>query len=100
MRFPEKLKELLKELEQYHQLKGMNVDVEPSGGGRFVAVVTSLSFADIPEEARQDLVWGKVMEKLNDYEQRLVEFIDTPSPLEERSSGEPLPRPRKPAKRR
>ncbi len=100
MGFPEKLKDVLKELEKDGQLNEVNVEVEPSGGGRFVAEVTSASFTDIPEEIRQDLVWGKILEKLDDYEQRLVEFVFTASPLEKHNSGEPLPRPGKWAKRR
>ena len=57
------------------------------------------SFADIPEEIRQDMVWGKILEKLDDYEQRRVEFIFTPSPQEEITSREPLRSPKKSAKR-
>jgi hypothetical protein len=100
MSFPEKLKEVLKELETEGKLKAMKVEVEPSGGGRFVADVTSPSFADIPEHIRQDLIWGKILEKLSDYEQRSVEFVFTPSPQEEKEFSEPLPKPKKSAKRR
>ena len=99
-RFPEKLKEVLEELEKEGRLKGMKVEVEPSGGGRFVADVTSPSFADIPEELHQEIVWGKILEKLDDSEQRRVEFIFTPSPEEEITSGEPVRRPKKSPKRR
>ena len=58
---------------------------------------------EIPDYIRQDLVWGKVLEKFDDYEQRLVEFIDTPSPSDkgEDIGDEPPPKKRKkPAKRR
>ncbi len=98
-RFPDKLKEALEELETEGRLTGMKVEVEPSGGGRFVADVTSPSFADIPEAFRQDMVWGKILERLDDSEQRRVEFVFTPSP-EKITSGEPLRRPKKSAKRR
>ena len=40
------------------------------------------------------MVWGKILERLDDYEQRRVEFIFTPSPQEEITSGEPLRVPR------
>ena len=103
MTFPEKLTEALKELEKEHNLKELNVEIIPSGGYRFVAIVTSESFEEIPDYIRQDLVWGKVLEKFDDYEQRLVEFIDTPSPSDkgEDIGDEPRPRKRKkPAKRR
>ena len=59
MGFPEKLREVLEELEEEGLLKAMKVEVEPSGGGRYVADVTSPSFADIPEHFRQNMVWGK-----------------------------------------
>jgi hypothetical protein len=99
-RFPEKLKDMLEELETEGRLKQMKVQVEPSGGGRFVADVTSPSFADIPEELHQELVWGKILEKLDDSEQRRVEFVFTPSPEEELTSGEPSRNPKRSAKRR
>jgi hypothetical protein len=98
--FPEKLKAVLEELEKVGRLNGMKVEVEPSGGGRFVADVTSPSFADIPEELHQELVWGKILEKLDDSEQRRVEYVFTPSPEDELSSDEQVRRPRKSAKQR
>jgi hypothetical protein len=91
---------VLEELETEGRLKHMRVQVEPSGGGRFVADVTSPSFADIPEELHQELVWGKILEKLDDSEQRRVEFVFTPSPEEELTSGEPSRNPKRSAKRR
>jgi hypothetical protein len=103
MTFPEKLTQAFKELEEEHQLKELSVEVIPSDGYRFVAIVTSPSFEEIPDYIRQDLVWGKVLEKFDDFDQRLVEFIYTPSPSEEReeAADEPPPRKRKkPAKRR
>jgi hypothetical protein len=103
MTFPEKLREALKELEKEQNLKELSVEVIPSGSYRFVAIVTSDSFEEIPDYIRQDLVWGKVLEKFDDYEQRQVEFIDTPSPSDdqEEAGEEPPPKKRKkPAKRR
>lgn len=99
-RFAEKLREVLEELEKEGRLKQIKVEVEPSGGGRFVADVTSPSFAEIPEELHQELVWGKILERLDDSEQRRVEFIFTPSPGEEITSGEPSRNPKRSAKRR
>jgi hypothetical protein len=103
MTFPEKLTAAFKELEKEHQLKEVTVEVIPSDNYRFVAIVTSESFEKIPDYIRQDLVWGKVLEKFDDYEQRLVEFIDTPAPSDrgEEAYSSPPPKSRKkPAKRR
>jgi hypothetical protein len=100
MRFPEKLKEALKELEQERDLKGLNIEVQPSGGGRFIAIVRSPSFEEIPEHFRQDLVWEKILEKLNDYEQRLVEYVHTPAPSEEEAESPPAPKHKHSTKRR
>ncbi|HZW30628.1 MAG TPA: hypothetical protein VFF52_07980 [Isosphaeraceae bacterium] len=103
MTFPEKLTAALKELETEDQLKDLKVEVIPSGGYRFVVIVTSPSFEDIPDYIRQEMVWGKVLERLDNYEQRSVEFIDTPSPSDEQAEvdDEPPPKKRKkPAKRR
>ena len=100
MTFPEKLTEVFKELEKEHQLKELSIEINPTSGGRFVAIVTSESFEEIPDYLRQELVWGKVLEKLDDYDQRLVEFIYTPSPSEEREEAADEPPPRKPKRRR
>jgi len=100
VKFPEKLKEVLMELETERNLKGLNIEVQPSGGGRFVAVVRSPSFEEIPEYLRQDLVWEKILEKLNDYEQRLVEFVHTLAPPDEEADSEPPPSRKKPSRRR
>jgi hypothetical protein len=100
MTFPEKLTEALMELERDGGLKELKVEVEPSGSARFVAYVTSPSFDEIPDYARQSMVWGKILERLSDSEQRLVEFVFTPSSLDEEEFDEPPPKPKKPAKRR
>jgi hypothetical protein len=103
MTFPEKLTQILKELEREHQLKELSIEINPTSGGRFVAIVTSESFEEIPDHFRQELVWRKLLEELNDYEQWLVEFVYTPSPSEEAEAVADPPPPRKrkkPAKRR
>jgi hypothetical protein len=100
MSFPEKLREALMELEKDAGLKDMKVEVEPSGSGRFVAYVTTPSFDNIQDYVRQELVWGKILEKFNDYDQRSVEFVFTPSSLDEEEFDEPPPKPKKSAKRR
>jgi hypothetical protein len=103
MTFPEKLSEALKELEKEHHLKELSIEINPTSGGRFVAIVTSESFEEIPDYTRQDLVWQKVLERLDDFDQRRVEFIYTPSPSEEaEEAGEEHPpkKRKKPAKRR
>jgi hypothetical protein len=98
--FTTKLKTALKELEKEHDLKQLKVVVQPSGGGRFVASVFSSSFAEIPDEYRQDLVWQKIIDKLNDYEQRLVEFVYTDSPSDQQEAGESPDNRKKQAKAR
>jgi hypothetical protein len=45
-------------------------------------------------------VWGKILERLSDYEQRLVEYVFTSSPLDEEEFDEPPPKPKKSSKRR
>ena len=68
-----------------------------------MVVITSESFEKIPDYVRQNLVWGKVLEKFDDYEQRLVEFIDTPAPSDKGEEKAPVKPPKKtrskPAKR-
>jgi hypothetical protein len=49
MTFPEKLTAALKELEKEHNLKELSVEVIPSDSLRFVAIVTSDSFEEIPD---------------------------------------------------
>jgi hypothetical protein len=83
MGFREKLTEVLKELGRERSLKDFDVEIQPSGLGKFVAIVRSESFNEIPEHLRQDLVWAKVIRRLDDDEQRSVEFIHTPAPSEE-----------------
>lgn len=103
MKFPEKLTAAFKELEKEHQLEELTVEIIPSDNYRFVAIVSSESFEKIPDYARQELVWGKVLEKFDDYEQRLVEFIDTPATSDTRDEARstvPPKRRKKPAKRR
>jgi hypothetical protein len=101
MTFPEKLIAAFKELEKEHQLKDLSIEIIPSGSYRFVAILRSESFEQIPDYIRQNLVWGKVLEKFNDSEQRRVEFIDTPAPSDRGDEAYSIPPPRrrrKPAK--
>jgi hypothetical protein len=103
MTFPERLTAAFKELEKEHQLEGLTIEVIPDSY-RFVVVIRSESFEKIPDYVRQDLVWGKVLEKFDDNEQRLVEFIDTPAPSDKGEEKAPVKPPKqkrdKPAKRR
>jgi len=78
MKFKEKVKKVLKELE----LPGESVEIEPSGGLSVVAVVVSDAFETMDEGERQHLVWKKLIEKLDPYEQTLVEFVHTMAPSE------------------
>jgi hypothetical protein len=45
-------------------------------------VVTSKEFETMDEGERQHLVWKKLIEKLDPYEQTLVEFVHTTAPSE------------------
>jgi hypothetical protein len=105
MTFPQRLKGLLEQIGREQGLKELSIEVQPSGGGRYVAIMRSESFEDIPEHVRQELVWQKILDNLDDYEQRLVEFVHTMAPSEEAGEEEvPVEPPgemrKKPAKRR
>jgi hypothetical protein len=103
MKFPEKMTAAFKELEKEHQLKDLSVEIVPTDSYRFLAIVRSESFEKIPDYARQDLVWGKVLERFDDSEQRRIEFIDSSARSDmgdEAYSTAPLKKRKKPAKRR
>jgi acid stress-induced BolA-like protein IbaG/YrbA len=78
MKIQEKVKKVLEDL----PLSGLEVEIEPSNGFRVVAVVTSRDFETMDEGERQHLVWKKLIERLDDYEQTLVEFVHTMAPSE------------------
>ncbi len=78
MKFRDKVKNILEEIE----LPGLEVEIESEEHGRVVAEVLSPAFETMPEYERQELVWGKLLEKLDDYEQTLVEFVHTTAPSE------------------
>lgn len=104
MTFPEKLTGLLEEVGKEQHLKELRIEIQPSFGGRYVAVMLSDSFEEIPEYARQELVWQKILDELSDHEQRLVEFVHTIPPSEEAGEEEtpvapPKSRRKKPAER-
>jgi hypothetical protein len=61
-----------------------NVMVSPSGGGRVLVVVVSSMFEDLPDGDRQDRVWRKLIDRLDDDEQARVEFVFTRTPEEAR----------------
>lgn len=77
------LREKLDDL--FHEFKKVPSDgiiVSPSGAGQVLVVVTSSTFVDRPEEDRQDLVWRKLIDGLNDEEQAQIEFVYTRTPEE------------------
>ena len=78
MKIEDKVKKALEEL----PLPGLEVEIEPASGFRVVAVVISPDFETMDEGKRQHLVWKKLIERLDDYEQTLVEFVHTMAPSE------------------
>ena len=105
MTFPEKLRGLLEEVGKEQHLKDLSIEIQPSGGGRYVVIMLSETFAAIPDYARQELVWQKILDHLDDYEQRKVEFVHAAASPEEGEEEEspvapPKKRRKKPAKRR
>ena len=65
MRFRDKVKKVLEEIE----LPDLEVEIESEERGRVVAEVLSTAFEKMPDYERQDMVWGKLLERLDDYEQ-------------------------------
>jgi acid stress-induced BolA-like protein IbaG/YrbA len=78
MTIEEKVQSALKEL----PLAALEVEIEPDNGFKVVAVVTSSDFETMDEAVRQHMVWKKLLERLDDYEQTLVEFVHTMAPSE------------------
>jgi hypothetical protein len=80
----EKVKTVLEKL----KLRGLEVEIEPDTGFKVVAVVTSDDFEQMDEGERQQLVWMKLLEELDPYEQTLVEFVHTMAPSEREAAHE------------
>jgi hypothetical protein len=78
MEFRDKVKKVLEEL----QLPGLEVEIESEEFGRVVAEVLTPAFETMPDYERQELVWGKILERLDDQEQGRVEFVHTTAPSE------------------
>jgi hypothetical protein len=78
MQFRDKVKKVLEEIE----LPGLEVEIESEEYGRVVAEVLSPAYETMDEYERQELVWGKILERLDDQEQRRVEFVHTTAPSE------------------
>jgi acid stress-induced BolA-like protein IbaG/YrbA len=76
MEFRDKVKKVLEEID----LPGLEVEIESEERGRVVMEVLSPAFETMPEYERQELIWAKLLEKLDDYEQTLVEFVHTTAP--------------------
>lgn len=97
MDFAAKLETILREL----PLEDIRVRVIPGDrhGLRYLAGVISPSFAAMSDAARQSLVYGQVLDRLDESEQRRVEFIytETPeefaTPLDEPAGIAPIPGP-------
>lgn len=83
-RVAEKVKSVLEKL----KLRGVEVEIEPDTGFKVVAVVTSDDFEEMDEGERQQLVWMKLLEELDPYEQTLVEFVHTMAPSEREAAHE------------
>ena len=80
MDFAEKLRSILKDLPL------LDVEVRLMEGDeyhdRYLATVTSPGFASLTDAERQAMVWGQVLERLDETEQRRVEFVWTETPEE------------------
>jgi hypothetical protein len=61
MEFRDKVKKVLEEIE----LPGLEVEIESEEMGRVVAEVLSPAFETMDEYDRQLLVWGKLLERLD-----------------------------------
>ena len=74
----ERLKERIREaLADLVREPGDRIEFEPPEMGRVVVLVVSRSFEDRPEEDRQSMVWGHLIDHLSDYEQNGVEYVFT-----------------------
>ena len=51
-------------------------------GTRVLVSVISPGFVEMDEGERQELVWGKLLDELGDYDSRRVEFVFTDTPKE------------------
>jgi acid stress-induced BolA-like protein IbaG/YrbA len=78
MEFRDKVKEVLEEID----LPDLEVEIESEERGRVVAEVLSTAFETMEEYDRQKIVWHKLLERLDDYEQTRVEFVHTTAPSE------------------
>ncbi|MEW4568710.1 hypothetical protein AB1L88_12665 [Tautonia sp. JC769] len=75
---------LIEILKEFKKTPSDHVMVSPSGGGRVLVVVVSSMFKDLPDEERQDRVWRRLIDHLDDEEQARVEFVFTRTPEEAR----------------
>jgi acid stress-induced BolA-like protein IbaG/YrbA len=78
MNMKEKVKKILQDLPLSH----LEVEIEPEFGPRVVAVVISDEFERMDEGERQCIVWKKLLDELDPYEQTWVEFVHTMAPSE------------------
>ncbi len=80
MDFAEKLETILREL----PLDDIEVRIIPGDRHslRYLASVVSPSFAAMSDADRQSLVWGQILDRLDESEQRRVEFVYTETPEE------------------
>lgn len=85
MSLQEKLETLFVDLKR---VPSDEVEVRPTGDGRFMVTIVSSAFEGLPEEDRQDKVWRVILDNLSDYEQSEVEFVFTNSPSEMVDAGE------------
>ncbi len=76
-----KVKQVLEQLD----LADLEVRILENRGSRVLVAVISPAFEEMDEADRQELVWGKLLDELGDYESRRVEFVftDTPKEIEE-----------------
>ena len=85
MEFRDKVRRVLEEIE----LPDLQVEIESEELGRVVAEVLSPAFETMDEFDRQHIVWQKLLDRLDDYEQTRVEFVHTTAPSEREAAEKP-----------
>jgi acid stress-induced BolA-like protein IbaG/YrbA len=75
-------KDKVKRILEHLEVETPEVHIERGHGYRIVAEVVSPSFEMMSEGERQRLVWSKLLDELDDDEQRAIDTVFTNSPSE------------------
>ena len=82
MDFKQTFKQNVKKILETLPLSGLVVEFDLVDGTRVVPIVTSDDFEKMDEGQRQRIVWQKLLDELDPYEQTRVEFVHTMAPSE------------------